>query len=250
MNKSSITNNKNIITNDKGWHCNIFTIFPQAFPGTLGLSLIGQAMEHNLWSYQAINIRDFATDKHSSVDDEPYGGGAGMVLKADVVGRSVESIYKSPKAALKRLFYLSPRGSVFNQQKAQDMAKMDNIGLICGRFEGIDQRFLDHWGVEELSIGDFVLAGGEVAAQLVIESIVRTLPGVLGSSKSLNEESFSDGLLEYPQYTRPQKWEGKGVPEVLISGHHGKVAKWRHEQSEQLTKTKRPDLWQKYVENT
>ena len=228
------------------WQCNVFTLFPQAFPGTLGVSLIGNALVSNIWSLNVVNIRDFAQDKHKCVDDEPYGGGAGMVLRADVMERSLESIYNSPEQARGRLFYLSPRGTTFNQKQALNMAKLDNIGLICGRFEGIDQRLLDKWQIIELSVGDFILAGGEVAAQLVIETIVRTLPKVLGSSESLTEESFSNGLLEYPQYTRPQIWHDMGIPEVLLSGHHANIAKWRYQQSQEITKTRRPDLWQKH----
>ncbi len=226
------------------WTVNILTLFPEMFPGTLGQSLAGQGLEKGLWQLNVVNMRNFAEDKHQTVDDIPYGGGAGMVLKPDVVAKAIESLGDN----LGELIYLSPRGQPFDQQQAKKMAKKTTITLICGRYEGIDERVLEHFSARELSIGDYVLSGGEVAAQVVMDACIRLIPEIMGSQDTLTEESFENGLLEYPHYTRPQLWAGKKVPDVLLSGHHGEIKKWRQEQAEDLTKTRRPDLWQAHVE--
>lgn len=222
------------------WTATVLTILPEMFPGPLGVSLIGAALEKRLWALETIDIRDFATDKHRSVDDTPAGGGPGMVIRADVVGPAVDAAHaKSPEAPL---IYLSPRGAPLTQACVRDLARGTGVTLLCGRFEGLDQRVLDARDIEEVSIGDFVLAGGEIAACALIEACVRLLPGVVGDAASLGEESFENGLLEYPQYTRPREWEGHEIPEVLLSGDHAKVARWRREQAEKLTRERRPDL--------
>jgi tRNA (guanine37-N1)-methyltransferase len=228
----------------------ILTLFPELFPGPLGTSVTGRALEKNLWGLQATNIRDFATDKHQTVDDVPFGGGAGMVLKPDVVERAALS---APPNA--RRIYLSPRGKVFNQHMAQDLARESDITFLCGRYEGVDQRVLDVCGFEEISIGDYVLTGGEMAAMIMMDAVVRLIPHVVGNDATTGEESFSNGLLEYPHYTRPAAWvdaDGNthSVPDILTSGHHGEVAKWRLLQAESLTKRMRPDLWAVYSQNT
>jgi len=222
----------------------ILTLFPEMFPGALGHSLIGKALKDGLWHLDALNIRDFATDKHASVDDTPYGGGAGMVMRADVVDaaiRGAEAQFGAPS----RKIYLSPRGRVLDQALVKELAAERHLLLLCGRYEGVDQRVLDAQSMEEISIGDFVLAGGEVAAMLLLEAVVRLLPGVLGNAATTDEESFESGLLEYPHYTRPAVWQGREVPEILLSGHHDKVKKWRLGQAEAITKERRPDLWGK-----
>ncbi len=227
----------------------VLTLFPELFPGPLGASVTGRALEKNLWGLNAINIRDFATDKHQTVDDVPFGGGAGMVLKPDIVERAVLSM---PTHG--RRIYLSPRGKVFNQKMAEEFAQESNIILLCGRYEGVDQRALDVCGFEEVSIGDYVLTGGELAAYVMMDSVIRLIPHVVGNDATTGEESFSNGLLEYPHFTRPAQWtDAQGivhpVPEILTSGHHGEVAKWRLEQSKTLTQLKRPDLWTIYEQN-
>ena len=220
----------------------IFTLHPEVFPGPLAEGLYGKALTNKLWNLKLINIRDAAKDKYQKVDDTPYGGGTGMLLKADVLANSLDQNIKKGE----RIFYLSPKGKKFDQKLAQDLSKENSISLICGHFEGVDERVLTTRNIEEISIGDYVLSGGETAALVVLDSILRLLPGVLGNDKSSVEETFENGLLEYPQYTKPQIWEKKTVPEVLLSGDHGKIKDWRLSQSEAITRVRRPDLWQKY----
>ena len=229
------------------WVARIVTLFPEAFPGTLGLSLTGKALDQGLWRLEPIDLRPFGEGKHRTVDDTPAGGGAGMVLRADIVHRALRQAAIGTPADRARwpIVYLSPRGKPFDQARARDWAAADGITLLCGRFEGVDQRVLDHWGIEEVSLGDFVLTGGEIAAQAMLDATVRLLPNVLGNAASTEEESFSDGLLEHPQFTRPQVWEGREIPAVLMSGHHGQIAKWRRAESERLTAERRPDLWER-----
>jgi tRNA (guanine37-N1)-methyltransferase len=220
----------------------IFTLYPEVFPGPLAKGLYGKALSNKLWNLSVINIRDAATDKHKIVDDTPYGGGTGMLLKANVLANSLDQNVKKGE----RVFYLSPKGKKFDQKFAQDLSKEKSISLICGHFEGVDERVLTTRNIEEISIGDYVLSGGETAALIVLDSILRLLPGVLGNDKSSADETFENGLLEYPQYTKPQIWEKKSVPEVLLSGDHNKIKDWRLSQSEAITRDRRPDLWQKY----
>jgi tRNA (guanine37-N1)-methyltransferase len=223
----------------------IFTLYPEVFPGPLSKGLYGKALSNKLWDLSVINIRDSATDKHKTVDDTPYGGGTGMLLKADVLAKALDKKVKKGE----RVFYLSPKGKKFDQKIAQDLSKEKSISLICGHFEGVDERVLATRNIEEISIGDYVLSGGETAALVVLDSILRLLPGVLGNDKSSIDETFENGLLEYPQYTKPQIWEEKSVPEVLLSGDHNKIKDWRLLQSEAITRDRRPDLWQKYKKN-
>ena len=223
----------------------VFTLYPEVFPGPLDKGLYGKAMAKRLWSLNVINIRDAATDKHKTVDDTPYGGGTGMLLKPDILAKSLDQRVKKDE----RIFYLSPKGKKFDQKFAKDLSKEKSISLICGHFEGVDERVLDTRNIEEISIGDYVLSGGETAALVVLDSILRLLPGVLGNEKSAIDETFENGLLEYPQYTKPQIWEEKSVPEVLLSGDHAKIKDWRLSQSEAITRDRRPDLWQKYKKN-
>ena len=220
----------------------IFTLYPEFFPGPLTKGLYGKALINKLWNLSVINIRDAATDKHKTVDDTPYGGGSGMLLKADVLASSLDQKVKKGE----RVFYLSPKGKKFDQKLAQELSKEKSISLICGHFEGVDERVLTTRNIEEISIGDYVLSGGETAAFVVLDSILRLLPGVLGNDNSSLDETFENGLLEYPQYTKPQIWEEKSVPEVLLSGDHSKIKDWRLSQSEAITRVRRPDLWQKY----
>jgi tRNA (guanine37-N1)-methyltransferase len=220
----------------------IFTLYPEFFPGPLTKGLYGKALINKLWNLSVINIRDAATDKHKTVDDTPYGGGSGMLLKADVLASSLDQKVKKGE----RVFYLSPKGKKFDQKLAQELSKEKSISLICGHFEGVDERVLTTRNIEEISIGDYVLSGGETAAFVVLDSILRLLPGVLGNDNSSLDETFENGLLEYPQYTKPQIWEEKSVPEVLLSGDHNKIKDWRLSQSEAITRVRRPDLWQKY----
>lgn len=222
----------------------IFTLFPEMFPGPLGYSVVGKGLEQGLWSLDAVNIRDYASDKHRTVDDTCYGGGPGMVMRPDVIDSALKAQYGESRP--QRLLYLSPRGQRFDQKLAKELAQTDTIGVLCGRFEGVDQRVLDAWSFEEVSLGDFVLSGGELAAMSLIDACARLIPGVLGDNESTREESFSEGLLEYPQYTRPFHWNGRVVPEELKSGHHEKIKAWRHKMSEELTKSRRPDLWKAY----
>lgn len=221
----------------------VFTLFPEMFPGPLGLSLIGRALKNGIWSLETINIRDFAPDKHHSVDDTAFGGGPGMVLRPDVIDTALTAHYKSRP---NNLIYLSPRGIPLTQEYVKKLANQSHIGLLCGRFEGVDQRVLDVWNIEEVSLGDFILSGGDIAAMAFLDAIVRLIPGVLGEQNSLNEESFTNDLLEYPQYTKPRDWKGYTVPEVLLSGHHGKINAWRKAESEELTQKRRPDLWSRH----
>ena len=223
----------------------VFTLYPEVFPGPLSKGLYGKALSNKLWDLSVINIRDSATDKHKTVDDTPYGGGTGMLLKADVLANALDQKVKKGE----RVFYLSPKGKKFDQKLAQDLSKEKSISLICGHFEGVDERVLATRNIEEISIGDYVLSGGETAALVVLDSILRLLPGVLGNDKSSLDETFENGLLEYPQYTKPQIWEEKSVPEVLLSGDHSKIKDWRLSQSEAITRDRRPDLWQKYKKN-
>ena len=226
----------------RAWTAQVITLFPQAFPGLLGESLTGKALKDGIWQLQTTDLRPFGEGKHRNVDDTPAGGGAGMVLRADVLGRAIEHTRRAARGRMP-LIYLSPRGRPMTQGLMRDLAACDGVTLLCGRFEGVDQRVLDHYDITEISLGDFVLTGGEIAAQALIDATVRLLPGVLGNAASTEEESFSDGLLEHPHYTRPAEWQGRPIPDVLTSGDHAKVAAWRREQSEKLTQERRPDLW-------
>lgn len=228
------------------WEAQIITLFPQAFPGVLGESLTGKALRERLWQLNTINLRDFGLTKHKNVDDTPAGGGAGMVLRPDVVGAAIEAA-RAQAPTGRPIYYLSPRGTPFTQNTAKTWASGNGVILLCGRFEGVDQRVLDHYNIQEISLGDFVLTGGEIAAQAMLDATVRLLPGVLGNQASTEEESHSNGLLEHPQYTRPATWNGHNIPEVLQSGHHENIETWRKEQSHILTQNRRPDLWAKYT---
>ena len=236
----------------KTWAATVLTLFPEMFPGPLGHSLAGKAQKSGIWRLETVDIRDFARDKHRSVDDAPFGGGPGMVMRPDVLADAVDHVRRAHKSSPdesspdERVIYLSPRGRRLDQALARELADEDGIVLICGRFEGVDQRALEVRAMEEVSVGDFVLSGGETAALVLLDAVVRLLPGVIGDKAALDEESFAQGLLEYPQYTRPQVWEGREVPEVLTSGHHEKIRAWRLAQAEDLTKARRPDLWDRY----
>ena len=227
------------------WKAQIFTLYPEIFPGPLNKGLYGKALSKKIWDLNVVNIRDSAEDKHKTVDDTPFGGGSGMLLKPDVLAKSIDQNINIGE----RIFYLSPKGKKFDQKIAKNLAKEKYINLICGHFEGIDERILSTRNVEEISIGDFILSGGETAAFVIIDSILRLLPGVIGNEMSKKDESFENGLLEYPQYTKPLIWEKKSVPEVLLSGDHAKIKDWRLSQSEAITRDRRPDLWQKYKKN-
>ena len=224
------------------WTARVFTLYPELFPGLLGVGLYKKALEKKLWSLEVINIRDYAMNKHKTVDDTPFGGGSGMVMRADVIANSLD---KNIPDKEEQIIYLSPKGKKFDQSYAKKIMKK-NINIICGHFEGVDQRLLETRNIEEVSIGDFVLSGGEAASFLVIDTLLRLIPGVLGNPDSLAEESFERNLLEYPQYTKPQKWEEKDIPDVLLSGDHAKIKDWRLSQSEDITRRRRPDLWKKY----
>lgn len=229
------------------WTARVVTLFPEAFPGTLGFSIIGKALSNGIWSLEVVDLRESGIGRHQDVDDTPAGGGAGMVIRPDVIGAALDSC--EMEGSQLPIFCLSARGVPFTQSTAEAWSSSPGVTLLCGRFEGIDQRVLDHYGIEEVSAGDYVLSGGEIAAQALIEATVRLIPRVLGNRDSAAGDSFSaDGLLEYPQYTRPRVWRGRSVPDVLMSGHHGRVASWRREQSEKLTRDRRPDLWKTYVE--
>ncbi len=227
------------------WQVQVFTLYPEFFPGPLSKGLYGKALSKELWNLNVVNIRDVAEDKHKTVDDTPYGGGSGMLLKADTLAKSLDQ----NKTEGDRIIYLSPKGKKFDQLYAQELSKEKSVSFICGHFEGVDERILSTRNIEEVSIGDYVLSGGETAAFVVIDSILRLLPGVLGNENSKMDESFENGLLEYPQYTKPQIWEEKAVPDVLLSGDHNKIKDWRLSQSEAITRVRRPDLWQKYKKN-
>ncbi len=221
------------------WRASVITIFPDMFPGPLGLSLAGKARQKGIWSLDAIDLRNFATDKHRTVDDTPAGGGPGMVMKPDVIAHAIDAVATDARPRL----LMSPRGTPLTQRKVAALAQGPGVVVLCGRFEGVDERVIAGRGLEEVSVGDYVLSGGEAAALVLIDACVRLLPGVMGQEGSLAEESFADGLLEYPQFTRPQVWEGQAIPEVLVSGDHAKVAAWRRAKAERLTGTRRPDLW-------
>ena len=227
------------------WKAQIFTLYPEIFPGPLNKGLYGKALSKKIWDLKVVNIRDSAEDKHKTVDDTPFGGGSGMLLKPDVLAKSIDQNVNIGE----KIFYLSPKGKKFDQKIAKDLAKEKYINLICGHFEGVDERILTTRNIEEISIGDFILSGGETAALVIIDSILRLLPGVIGNNMSKKDESFENGLLEYPQYTKPLIWEKKSVPEVLLSGDHAKIKDWRLSQSEAITRDRRPDLWQKYKKN-
>ena len=228
------------------WTARIITLFPDAFPGVLGESLTGKALKDGKWQIETTDLRSFGIGKHRNVDDTPAGGGAGMVLRADVLGNAIEHTMRGARGNWP-LVYLSPRGRRFDQKMAQAWAGCDGITMLCGRFEGVDQRVLDHFNIQEVSLGDFVLTGGELAAQAMIDATVRLLPDVLGNAESIEDESHSGGLLEHPQYTRPAEWMGREIPEVLMSGHHGKIEAWRKAMAEELTRQRRPDMWRAYA---
>ena len=223
---------------------NVMTLFPEMFPGSLDFSLSGKARKNNLWNINTINLRDFAKDKRRTVDDAPFGGGEGMIIKPEILSRAI----KSQKNNVHPKILLSPRGEVFNQNLAKKFAKLDELTLICGRYEGIDQRVIEKYNLMEVSIGDYILSGGEIACLVLLDVIIRLLPGVINNEKSVKNESFENGLLEYPQYTKPRIWEGMETPKILLSGHHEKIKKWRIEQSLKITEKRRPDLWIKYLD--
>ena len=227
------------------WKVRVFTLYPEMFPGPLASGLYKKALEKKIWSLEVVNIRDYATDKHKTVDDTPFGGGSGMVMKADVLANSLDKNIINNKEPV---IYLSPKGKKFDQIYAKKILDK-NINIICGHFEGVDQRILETRNIEEVSIGDLILSGGEIGALVIIDTVVRLLPGVLGNPNSLSEETFEKNLLEYPQYTKPQKWEGKEIPSILLTGDHEKIKDWRLVQSEDITRRRRPDLWEKYNKN-
>lgn len=227
------------------WQARVVTLFPEAFPGVLGLSLTGKALKEGRWQLHSHDLRRFGVGKHRNVDDTPAGGGAGMVMRADVVGPALQDAQSYARGTWPVL-YMSPRGRPFDQAMARELARCDGVTVLCGRFEGVDERVLEHFRVTEVSVGDYVLTGGEIAAQTILDATVRLLPGVLGNAQSTVDESHSDGLLEHPQYTRPAVWEGRDIPPVLMSGNHAEIEKWRRAQAEGLTRQRRPDLWDKF----
>ena len=220
----------------------IFTLYPEFFPGPFEKGIYGKAIEKKIWDMSVINIRDYTEDKHKTVDDTPYGGGSGMVMRADVIANSLEKNLETNE----KVYYLSPRGKLLSQDIAKKISNEKCLNILCGHFEGVDQRVLDNRNIEEISIGDYIISGGETASYIVLDSVLRLLPGVLGNKDSIIDESFQDGLLEYPQYTKPQIWQENKVPEVLLSGDHAKIKDWRLSQSEAITRDRRPDLWQKH----
>lgn len=236
-------------TGGKPWRAVALTLFPDMFPGSLGQSLAGQALQDGRWSLQTVDIREFAYDKHRTVDETPFGGGAGMVLRPDVLDRAIQDV-KAGQGDVAGgdlpLIYMTPRGRPLTQKRVRELADGPGVVVLCGRYEGVDQRVLDAHDAEEISVGDYVLSGGEVAALVLMDACVRLIPGVMGSDSSHEEESFEAGLLEYPHFTRPQDWEGRTVPEVLLSGHHANIRAWRREQAEAITRERRPDMWEAY----
>ncbi|MCJ8324988.1 MAG: tRNA (guanosine(37)-N1)-methyltransferase TrmD [Rhizobiales bacterium] len=236
--------NNNQTTTQNTWRASVMTLYPEMFPGSLGMSIAGRALAAGTWSCETTQIRDFGTGKHKNVDDTPTGGGAGMVLRPDVLSQCIKATRLA--GDVRPLIYLSPRGKPLTQQKVRELAQGDGVILLCGRFEGVDQRLLDAEDIEEISLGDYILSGGEVAALTLLDACVRLLPEVMGSEHSGDDESFENGLLEYPHYTKPREWQGQVAPDVLRSGDHGKIAKWRHEQAVKTTQKRRPDLWQAY----
>ena len=229
----------------EGWSATVLTLFPEMFPGPLGVSLAGRALEAGTWALEAVDIRSFATDRHRSVDDTPAGGGPGMVMRADVVAAAVDKVH--PEGDRRPLIYLSPRGAPLTQKRVRELAAGPGVVLLCGRFEGLDQRVIEGRQMEGISLGDFVLSGGEPAALALLDAVIRLLPGVMGKEVSGEDESFEGGLLEYPHYTRPQNFEGREIPPVLVSGDHAKVKAWRRERAEETTRQRRPDLWEKFL---
>jgi tRNA (guanine37-N1)-methyltransferase len=229
------------------WQVTVFTLFPEIFPGPLACSILGNALDKGLWALKTVNIRDYADNKHNTVDEPGFGGGPGMVMMPDVVDRALMSNCSGEEKP-DELIYLSPRGKPFTQNDAKRLANAKKVAMLCGRFEGIDQRVLDHWQVKEVSLGDFILAGGEIAAMAVIEASLRFVPGVVGTPESVEEESFSYGLLEAPHYTKPRVWKDMAVPDVLLSGHHENIRKWRLAEAEKVTQARRTDLWEKYLQ--
>lgn len=234
------------------WTAKIISLFPDAFPGVLGESLTGRALKDGKWALETIDLRTFGVGKHRNVDDTPAGGGAGMVLRPDVLGRAIEMAQSGVSHDRNNwpIIYMSPRGKPLDQATAQRFSKCRGMTVLCGRFEGVDERVLEHYEIEEVSLGDFVLTGGEIAAQAMLDATVRLIPEVLGNADSIEDESFSNGLLEHPQYTRPAEWKGRKIPDILMSGHHGKIADWRRAQSEQITQSRRPDLWQAQADDS
>ena len=228
----------------KTWTATVLSLFPEMFPGPLGASLPGKALESGLWALETVDIRDFARNKHRSVDDSPFGGGPGMVMRPDVLAAAIDAV--AGEGEDEALIYLTPRGAPLTQVRVRELSRLRRLTIVCGRFEGVDERVIEAREMEEISIGDFVLSGGEPAAIALIDACVRLLPGVVGAPHGLDEESFEGGLLEYPHYTRPNPWEGRDVPEVLLSGHHEKVRQWRQQEAEKITRRRRPDLWRRY----
>jgi tRNA (guanine37-N1)-methyltransferase len=228
------------------WLATVITLFPEMFPGPLGFSLAGRALEQGRWRLETVGLRDFATDRHRTVDDVPFGGGAGMIMRPDVVARAIDAA--RARGPERSALFLTPRGRRLTQRRVVELAATVGVVILCGRFEGVDQRVIEARGLEELSLGDIVLSGGEPAAIALIDACVRLLPGVVGAPESLSEESFARDLLEYPHYTRPQVWEGRPVPDVLVSGHHARIRAWRQEQAAHVTKCRRPDLWARHLE--
>lgn len=231
------------------WTAKVLTLFPEMFPGPLGCSLAGKALDEGFWALETLDIRSFADGNHHVVDDTPFGGGAGMIMRADVIDRALDYISESFSQISLPILYLTPRGAPLTQLRVRDLAAGNGVVVVCGRYEGIDERAIDAWNMEEISLGDYILSGGEPAAISLIDASVRLLPGVMGSNLSQNEESFERGLLEYPQYTRPRIWRERTVPDVLLSGHHDKVRAWRQMESEKITRARRPDLWDLYAAN-
>ena len=231
------------------WTAKVLTLFPEMFPGPLGCSLAGKALDEGVWALETLDIGSFAEGNHHDVDDTPFGGGAGMIMRADVIDRALDYVSESFSQISLPILYLTPRGAPLTQLRVRDLAAGNGVVVVCGRYEGIDERAIDAWNMEEISLGDYILSGGEPAAISLIDASVRLLPGVMGSDLSQNEESFERGLLEYPQYTRPRIWRERMVPDVLLSGHHDKVRAWRQTESEKITRARRPDLWDLYAAN-